>query len=83
MNKNDITLSLILSIVLTLCCPLFGALPLYYSVRCMVISEDDIENRYCYLRKAYRWLKICGITFVVSYATILIVFGFILYKDSL
>lgn len=83
MNKTNITLSLILSIVLTLCCPILGALPLYYSIRCMIIPETDIENRFYFLKKAYKWLKISGITFVVSYATLLIIFGFIFYQDSL
>lgn len=64
-EKNQIIIVLVLSITLTLMCPLVGIIPLYYSIKAWIKQKKDNPLWEKELKSAYKWAKRCAIIYVV------------------
>ncbi len=82
MIRNSIISITLVSLIFAIFVPFLGFIPLFFSIQALhqFLIDEDYKMQ---LFKSLKWLKICGITFVVSYATVLIIFGFILYQNNL
>ncbi len=70
-----IQMVLFLSIILTILCPIFGILPLWFSLKTFT-TKDNVQEVAILTTKATKWLKICAIAMVVTYIAVV---GFMIY----
>lgn len=55
---------LLLSIVVSILCPIFGLISLYHSIRAKKMENVDVELYKVELNKAYKWAQIAFIGFI-------------------
>lgn len=64
-GKNQVIAVLVLSVTLTLMCPLVGIIPLYYSIKAWIKQRKDNPLWEEELKSAYKWAKRCAIIWAV------------------